>query len=238
MVAGPEVSRLVSQYELEAQTKESIGHRSHHEQTPHAQKTFKERVDKLSQALIDLGNPFQEDSKDLYSLDTKDIAHPDSAQRLQSHLERGQAKFMEFSQGLENNPPFFYEPIKRNTVDFFRQDSSSADASKQKILKEDCQLFAKLFISCQSRECDLEEFFQHENQSFPIALSKGGRLYSCQKSQLTSILETYVPPVDKEPQADVLIVDGSALVHSLAPKRSKTFEDYTEGQKLNGLMHL
>lgn len=57
-------------------------------------------------------------------------------------------------------------------------------------------------------------------------MSKGGRLYSRQKSQLTSILETYVPPVEKEPEADVLIVDWSALVHALPPKRSKTFEDY------------
>ena len=129
-------------------------------------------------------------------------------------------------QALENNPPFFYEPIKKNKADFFRQDSSSAEPSKQKLLKDDCQLFSKLFISCQSRECDLQEFFQHENQSFPAALSKSGRLYSCQKSQLTSILEAYVPPVDKEPEADVLIVDGSALVHALAPKISKTFEDY------------
>ena len=32
--------------------------------------------------------------------------------------------------------------------------------------------------------------------------------------------------MDKEPDADVLIVDGSALVHALPPKRSKTFEDY------------
>ena len=51
-------------------------------------------------------------------------------------------------------------------------------------------------------------------------------MYTCQKSQLTPILENYVPPVDKEPEADVLIVDGSALDHALPPKRSKTFEDY------------
>lgn len=39
MVAGPEVSRLVSQYEIEAQNQEAI------EQSPQAQKTFKERVE-------------------------------------------------------------------------------------------------------------------------------------------------------------------------------------------------
>ena len=47
---------------------------------------------------------------------------------------------------------------------------------------------------------------------------------SCQ--DILAILEAYVPSVDKEPEASVLIVDGSALVHALPPNRSKTFEDY------------
>ena len=76
MVAGPEVSRLVSLYEIEAQTNETSEHTVHREQ---AQGTFLERVNKFSQSLQDLGNPFQEESQDLYSLDTKYIAHPNSA---------------------------------------------------------------------------------------------------------------------------------------------------------------
>ena len=31
---------------------------------------------------------------------------------------------------------------------------------------------------------------------------------------------------DQEPDTDVIVIDGSALVHTLPPKRSKTFEDY------------
>ena len=93
-------------------------------------------------------------------------------------------------------------------------------------MKEDRQLFSKLFISCQSRACDLQEFFQHENQPFPAALSDGGKLYACQKSQLASILETGISSLDQEPKTDVIIIDGSALGHTLPPKRSKTFEDY------------
>ena len=51
MVSGPEVSHLVPNYEMEAQAKEASNHSLHHEQTPHAQKTFLERVQKLSQIL-------------------------------------------------------------------------------------------------------------------------------------------------------------------------------------------
>ena len=60
------------------------------------------------------------------------------------------------------------------------------------VVKEDCQLFAKLFISRQNRECELKEFFCHENQAFPASPSNGENLHVCQKSQLSGILEKKV----------------------------------------------
>ncbi len=104
-----------------------------------------------------MGNPFQEESQDLLSLDTKDIAHHTAAELISTHYEKGKVRFQEFLKGLEDEETStFYEPIKKNRVDFFRQEAPAADSSKQKGLKEDCQLFSKLFISCQSRECDLK----------------------------------------------------------------------------------
>jgi len=146
---------------------------------------------------------------------------------LRTHHERGKTRFQEFSEGLEQKEvTSFYDPIKKNKMDFFRQQPASGDGTKQKMLKEDCQLFSKLFISCQSRECDLQQFFRHENQQFPASLSDGGKLYSCQKSQLAAILKSHVAIPDAEPEADTIIIDGSALVNSLPPQTSKTFEDY------------
>lgn len=139
---------------------------------------------------------------------------------------QGQAQYQDFVEGLVDNPTSFYKPIKKNHLDFFSQDKPATEQSKQKQPKEECPLFSKLFISCQSRECDLQEFFQHENQSFPASLSEGGKLYCCQKSQLTSILEKQISLPDQEPKADDIIIDASALVHALPPKRSKTFTDY------------
>ena len=100
MVAGPEVSHLVSLYETEVQTKEAQEQTVHHEQTLQAQKTFLERVKKLSNFLQDLGNPFEEESRDLYSIDTRDIANPSSAELLETHLKKGQTKAQDFAQGL------------------------------------------------------------------------------------------------------------------------------------------
>ena len=129
--------------------------------------------------------------------------------------------------GLEGDAEStFYEPIKKNRVDFFRQKPTPVDSSKQMVLKEDCQLISKLFISCQSRECDLKEFFRHENQSFPAALSDGRKLHTCQKSQFAIILETYGTIPHTEPEANTIIIDGSALMKSLPPRSSRMFEDY------------
>ena len=72
------------------------------------------------------------------------------------------------------------------------------------LLKNGCRFFSRLFISCQSRDCDLLEFFHHENQSFPAALSDGGKLHSGQKSLLASILEAKIAVLDAWPEASVL----------------------------------
>ena len=68
--------------------------------------------------------------------------------------------------------------------------------------------------------------FRHENHPFPAALSDGGKLHTCQKSQLVAVLESHITLPDNEPQADVITIDGSALVNSLPPRSSKTFEEY------------
>ena len=227
MIAGPEVSHLVAQYEVACGAKMGADHTSHHEETEQAQRVFLEKVEKFSKAMQDMGNPFQEDNRDLRTLDTNDIAHQTAAELVSTHLEKGKVYFQEFMKGLESEEQStFYEPIKKNRVDFFRQVPVSAKSSKQNVLNTDCHLFSKLFISCQSRECDLKEFFRHENQSHPAALSDGGKLHTCQKSHLTSILQNLVTTPETEPDADTIIIDGAALVHSLPPRNSKTFEEY------------
>ena len=75
---------------------------------------FLERVEKLLQAMKAMGNPFQDESRDLLSLDTKDIAHHTAAELIGTHIEKGKVRFLEFMKGLEGDTKStFYEPIKR-----------------------------------------------------------------------------------------------------------------------------
>ena len=55
-------------------SKEVKKNNRHHEQTEAAQKGFIEKVKQLKSVIQEMGNPFMEESDDLFVLDTKDIA--------------------------------------------------------------------------------------------------------------------------------------------------------------------
>jgi len=180
MVAGPAMPQLVAQYEEASELRDVSKQTKHHEQTPTTQRSFPEKVQRLTNTLEEMGNPFQEESGDLLSLDTKDITSPSNAERIATHLSTGTASFEARLEALEQeNTSSFYVPIKKTKMDFFQQDKLCT-ITKEKVLKEDCKVFSKYFISCQNEECDLHEFFRYENQSFPASLSDGGRLRVCQ----------------------------------------------------------
>lgn len=75
MTAGPEISRFVSRYDSKSDDKDSQS--QHHEESPSRQKLFLNKVNSLYSTILELGNPFEEESNDLYVLDTKDVADTD-----------------------------------------------------------------------------------------------------------------------------------------------------------------
>ncbi|CAE1315726.1 unnamed protein product [Acanthosepion pharaonis] len=223
MVAGSEISKFVADYEAISGSKEAKKGSHHHEQSPTAQKAFFEKVQWLTSVIEEMGNPFSEESTDLLSLDTKDIADPTAALLVASHLEKGKEQFQTFMDKLKTDSQHFYQPIKWNNKDFFKTSTDPTEKSETQLLKEDCQLFSRLFISCQSRGCDLSQFFKHENQSFPPSLNKRGKLHVATKFDLVDVLQTKVELPNTKPETDVLIVDGAFLVNTVTPK---TFEEY------------
>ena len=68
------------------------------------------------------GNPFQEETADLLTLGAKIIATPDSGiYMVTSHYKTGQSRFKAFIGGLDKGDEgLFYDPIKKNTLDFFQ----------------------------------------------------------------------------------------------------------------------
>ena len=76
MVAGPEVARVIVEFEDFNMHPRNHEETRHHEETPSVQNTFARDVRSLVAVIEELGNPFEEDSQDLLVLDTKEMADP------------------------------------------------------------------------------------------------------------------------------------------------------------------
>lgn len=99
-------------------------------------------------------------------------------------------------------------------------------------IKKDCSIFSRLYISCQTRDGDLDEFFKYENQGYPPSLSDQGNLrLPNKKSELTQCLEALTKPESNMPKdLEVTIIDGAAVVNMIKPNvTQRTFSDYAVG---------
>lgn len=234
MIAGPEVARVVTEFE-ETFIKSNTEDTRHHEQIPGVQSSFAKDVRALVDTIEAMGNPFLEDSMDMIVLDTKDVMPEIVAESVTNAHQIGQSQCDKYTQQiLKDCSKSITDTIHRNNLQLFGTPSQKPRSKVQQqisVLKNDCNLFSRLYISCQSRDGNMEEFFKHENQACPPSLSSGGNIRIGQKSDLLHSLEkdTQFQP----PEVDAKILDGAAIVNMLPPGKSKTFEDYARSVFLN-----
>ena len=98
MVAGPEVARVIVEFEDFNMHPRNQEETRHHEETPSVQNTFARDVRSLVAVIEELGNPFEKDSQDLLVLDTKEIADPAVIETVRNAKLIGQYQFEAFSQ--------------------------------------------------------------------------------------------------------------------------------------------
>ena len=231
MVAGPEVTSLIGDFENSNQfTHTTQEKRLHHDQTASVQKTFKKDVCSLVSAIEDLGNPFEEDTEDLLVLHSKEIAGSSAVETVRKVLKIGEQQFRAFSEErLIKRTKSIWDPIRRNKFKVFVHSAEKiAGKKRQQVisLKSDIALFSRLYISCQTRGGNLEEFFKHENQAWPPALSVGGKLRFGKKSDLLTCFEDLSPIPTNIPNYTCIILDGAAVIQMLKPMGVKTFDEY------------
>lgn len=97
----------------------------------------------------------------------------------------------------------------------------------------DSNLFCRLFIACESREGNIDEFFNHENNINPPSISEFGKL-----RQLTGGTDEMVkcfyssnelenPASDVEMDASILVLNASSVSLDLPPKIAMTVKEYS-----------
>ncbi|KAL8586162.1 hypothetical protein ACOMHN_057724 [Nucella lapillus] len=123
------------------------------------------------------------------------------------------------------------DPIPRNKLKVFSTSTPRSQSKGQQqhaSIKNDRELFARMYIGCQTRDGNLEEFFRHENQACPPALSDGGSLCTGTKSDLLTCLEEVSDAKTETPVTTCSVLDGAAIIQMLKPAASKTFEEYAQ----------
>ncbi|KAG7160196.1 hypothetical protein Hamer_G012740 [Homarus americanus] len=224
MVAGPEVARVIAEFESSQKAEQTKANFHHHEQTNTTQDKFLQDVKALTLVMEEMGNPFEEESADLMVLHTKEILCPEAVKSVQNVVKLGQEQF------LEDKSKPIGDTIKLNKLTLFSSMKSKAPTRSEQQLafaKDDCGLFSRLYIACQTREGDLDEFFKHENRAYPPALSSNGKLRFIKKTDLLTPLEQLADKITDALHVTSIILDGPAVVEMLKPGGSRTFQEYS-----------
>ena len=144
-----------------------------------------------------------EQNPDLLVLDTYDIKDKDVANTVNSIETLGKTQFQEFKKSAKHQ-------------------------SQVAMLKKNCQLFSQLYVACHFRDGNLDEFFSHENQTFPPSLSKDGMLHTGYKSDLLCSLDDIQDTSQDKPSVKCIAIDGTAVANILAPVNCINFKDYSK----------
>lgn len=193
-------------------------------------RSFMKDVRSLVKAMEELGNPFEEDGPDLVALHSKEAFGSPAIEAVRKVKETGLNQFQAFTRDclVERTKPID-DTIHRNKLKVFKTlsiRSISKDKLKLTSLKNNAELFSRLYISCQTRDGHLDEFFRHENQACPPALSDGGSLRFGLKSDLVTCFEEILDARSEAPTTTSLVLDGAAIVQMLQPSTCKNFREY------------
>ncbi|PIK34551.1 hypothetical protein BSL78_28625 [Apostichopus japonicus] len=199
MVAGPEVARVIEEFDVNcldcSHHNASSSNLKHHEHTAAVQSAFAKMVEALVRVIDEMGNPFTEESCDLLVLDTRDIADPAVAETVRTIKKTGQEQYETYmAERVTQRTTPVSDPISRNKLPLFSRPPTRLQTKSKQILsslKSDCALFLRLYISCQTRDGDLHNFFRHENHAYPPSLSQLGKLRFGTKDDLAECLEAF-----------------------------------------------
>ena len=117
MVAGPEVARVITEFETSQQLRQRGEHTHHHEQTDSVQKKFVKDVRALTTVIEEMGSPFEEESTDLLVLGTLEIMGPAVVDTVRTAVQIGRDQFHSFEkERLADRSKPLNDVIKRNKL--------------------------------------------------------------------------------------------------------------------------
>ena len=152
----------------------------HHENTASFEKDFCKDRDSLIASILEYGNPFEEEEQNLVHITSRHVLDDVATKSVKAAKRKREDQYTAFvNERLINRRISLYDTLKRNDLSLFRQKHLlKMSKSKQKIanLSIERRLYANLYLACQSKDGDLDNFFAHNNHAFPVSISEYGKL--------------------------------------------------------------
>ena len=228
-VVGPIISDFLNQAEQDLPNSKKPP--KHHKDTDLYGKNFRKDQNSFLGALVEYGNPFCEEEPMLVQIVSKQVLDKNATSLAKRAREIVLNQFDSFSNDrLRNGTASLYQNITNNNSPLFRSKNIVATSKlKQRItnLEADHRLYAILFVACQTRDGDLDNFFTHANHAYPVSLSEYGKLRKCfAKSDFLQCSNDIVKPSLSPPNVEVKIIVSAAFLNINKPKKSETFGQY------------
>jgi len=162
MVAAPEVVRIVGEFEEYVNITQEDAKHLHHEQYCSVQQKFQKDVNSLIAVFEEFGIHFLRKNKSLIQEILWIILLEKQSRKL-NQLVRISTKF-----SLKNDLRNVKNPSQSqlSKISLFSKTTVKHPARQQNqitALKNDCNLSSRLYISCQTRDRDLDTFFAHHH---------------------------------------------------------------------------
>ena len=120
------------------------------------------------------------------------------------------------------------EVLPKNKLALFSSPQARTQ-SRQKMqitaLKNDCNLFSRLYIACQTWDGDLNTL-KHENQNTPPSLSLGEKIRFGTKADLLRCIQS--EGTQNVPVVNAKFFDGAAIVQMHRSGTATTFQQYSD----------
>ena len=229
IVSGPEIAEMIQHFKESSKptSEDGVNEIKHHKEG----EAFQLDVERLLVTMKEYGNPFSEDSTDtLVVLHNGNLKTGKSVENLCKIEEAGEKAYEAFvKERFVERTASISKTFPMNNLFIFNTEANRGKKQQQvTCLKNDVSLFSRLFIACQNRDGDLDNFFQYENEDYPPSISIFNELRSGNKVDLLKHLEKKAdsPTLSEAPQSDMVIIYGAAIVNALKPDAGMTFKDY------------
>ena len=162
ILIGPTLVRLVDDFQENYHDTDE--HCPHHEEGKSSQMRFLRHVQNMSDSILQVGNPFQEEKK-LVSLHGRVFMSVSPSEAVHQIDTLGRSQYEDYKEAvLENRTRNLQTSIKKNKLIYFKQVKQRKTATQKKLshFKDHTSLYGQLFVSLHTHLGNLSLFFEHE----------------------------------------------------------------------------